>query len=78
MWKRGQPFTKRTRYILGGTLVFAVGEFLIFLPFFWPIPFTLRAAVSLVLVMLIAIVCGLFVSWMTWKALVGLGFAAPK
>ncbi len=54
MRKRGQPFAKRTRYILGGTLVFAVGEFLTFLQFSWPIPFTLRAVVSLVLLMLIA------------------------
>ncbi len=57
MRKRGQPFAKRTRYILGGTLVFAVGEFLTFLQFSWPIPFTLRAVVSLVLLMLIADCC---------------------
>jgi hypothetical protein len=74
-----KPLSNRTQYLVRSTCIFAGVELLIFLPFFWPEgTFTLRDVAIIGALTLICVAGGLLFSFMTWKALVSLGFGSTK
>lgn len=63
---------QRKRYVIRGTVFFAVVEMVVFIPLIWSTGFhSTRDVVGLALLVLLATSCGLMFSLVTWKFLRG-------